>query len=185
MTPDEVAAAQRTLEGCQLHRGWIVGAYSQVEFLLGDLSLRAYELPAYAALKKPISMGVDNRMKDLRAVLALDGPMTPYRGLLETLLARLTRLERLRHFLSHGMLKYELAPEGVEFVCFRRYLPPEKKGVAKLVELVLRPHELEELKDNWNQFASAFVKLSMNIYLDLDLEMRGPVAERLTYDGSF
>lgn len=170
-----------TIEECQRLRGWLINAFAQIEFLLGDIPCRAWELAEFSKLKRPISMGVGNRLKDMRTLLKSGGSMAPFACELEPLLDRFERFENVRHFMTHGFCSFDFTPSGDAAMRFRRYVPPAKGGTAELLELYMRPQELRDAHDEWAALASSFVLTASLIYARLGLEEVGPVAERVVY----
>jgi len=169
------------IEDCQRLRGWLINSFAQVEFLLGDLPCRAWELPEYARMREPVSIVAKNRMKQTRALLEAPGPLAEYAERLLPLLDRFERYDQVRNFIAHGFCSFDLVPRTREMAMrFRQYVP--KKGAApELLELYLLPKELSDARDEWVRIAAGVVQACHEIYLRFGLEEGGPVAERVIY----
>ncbi|MGR4862977.1 hypothetical protein [Caulobacter sp. LARHSG274] len=169
------------IEECQQLRGWLINSFAQVEFLLGDIVCRAWELPEFVSLRRPIPMGVGNRLAALRELLEFGTSMDSFKGQIEIALTEFERFEEVRHFLTHGFCSFDVTGAGDAAMRFRRYIPPKKGGSSELLELYMLPQELRDAAGQWTTFANDFVALSSQVYAQFKLEDVGPSAKRVIY----
>ena len=104
-------------------RGAIVNAYAQVEFMLADLVARCRELPEYASEISKLPYGVDARVKAIKKLCAMAGPLNEFQRDLVPIADKLLELENDRHFLTHGFAICEHDKKGNVRLVLRRFVP--------------------------------------------------------------
>lgn len=120
----EIAQAHReAIERYQTLRGWIVGSYSQVEFLMADTIVRAQSIPDYDHLPKTPTFNVTKRVKRFRDLVESPGPISIHAEDLRGVVDRWERTEDIRHFLVHGFATFRWTRSGDMMMTFRRYMP--------------------------------------------------------------
>ena len=120
----DIAPAHReAIEQFQNLRGWIVGCYSQVEFLMADTIVRAQALPAYDHLPKTPTFNVTKRVRRFRDLIDCPGPISPHAADLRKVVEEWEKAETLRHFLVHGFATFRWTRSGDMMMTFRRYMP--------------------------------------------------------------
>lgn len=170
-----------TIEECQRLRGWLVNSFAQVEFLLGDLPCRAWELPEYVHMRGPVSIVAKNRLAQTRSLLEAPGPLAAYATRLLPVLDRFERNDRARNFLAHGFCSFDVVPRTGEMAMRFRCYVPRKGGEPELLELYMLPNELAAAREQWVGIAEQVIEACHEIYLRFGLEAVGPVAERVVY----
>lgn len=93
-------------------RGWIANSYSQVEYLLGDLILRLRSETIYAEHTQTLPHDASNRVRKIKAILAIDGPLSAFKTELEEVLSEISRRHQVRNLLAHGFCSYHFTPDG-------------------------------------------------------------------------
>jgi hypothetical protein len=76
------------IEEGQCLRGWISNAYTQKEFLLGDLARRCRAFPEYAAETATFTHSASKRIAKARRKLKKAGPLSPYAADLTSIVER-------------------------------------------------------------------------------------------------
>jgi hypothetical protein len=71
----------------------------------------------------------DSRIKAVRALFEVDGPLTPYREGIQPALDELLNFEELRHFIAHGLLIVTPMPPSDALLQYRLYRTT-KQGTA-------------------------------------------------------
>ena len=173
------------IEECQRLRGWLINSFAQIEFLIGDLPCRAWEIPEYAEMKQPVSIVAKNRMKQTRSLLEAPGPLASYAERLVPLLDRFERYDQARNFIAHGFCSFDFVPRTREVAMRFRCYVPRKGQPPELLELYMLPGELGAARDEWVPIAEQVVAICHEIYLRFGLENGGPVAERVVYRPDF
>jgi hypothetical protein len=154
-------------------RAWIMNGYSQLEFLLADLIVKARRFDEYADLNKlQLPFGIDNRIDRVRQLLAF-GPFHSFIDEVSPLMDRLLELEDTRHFFTHGFVQVHITKNGKELgLFFRRYTQPKKgdNGREGYVEMMVRPKEMAAAEARWKEFSQAAVQVFARLYIQLGLE---------------
>lgn len=95
-------------------RGMFINRYSGVEHAVAVLVTGALKHPAYASLGQP-PFGPAKKMKRLRAIVAVTGPVAPYQ--VKTFLDEFEKFEEYRHFMAHAMM----VPRSKSDITFKMY----------------------------------------------------------------
>lgn len=109
------------IEQAMQHRGWIANSYAQIEYLLGDLIGRCREFPDYAAHTGHVTHSAARRIKKVRAMLALGGPLDPFSENLAALLDDFEASDQVRNLLAHGFCTFHHTPTGDAGLTFRKF----------------------------------------------------------------
>lgn len=104
LASDQDEADIRTIH---LLRGAVITAYSMVEFLLADLYFRARCLEEYAHLPNKLPYKLETKIKKLKAVANLPGPISEFRQELHVAADGILQFEKIRHFMAHGLMVSE------------------------------------------------------------------------------
>lgn len=83
-------------------RSAILSCYSHAEQKITDLVMRCSARDEYRELQDKAPFTSGGRFKYLRKVLATDGPLTPFKGVVEGVLARYERGRDFRNLLAHA-----------------------------------------------------------------------------------
>jgi hypothetical protein len=128
------------------HRGWITNSFAQIEFLLGDLIVRCRAFPQYELHTQTVSHSAAKRVIKVRAILAIEGPMSPYADTLEPMLAAFSDSQEVRNLLAHGYCEFHHTPTGDAGFSFRKFDRAKAEGTgddAALLEKTFRLVDLE------------------------------------------
>lgn len=152
--------------------GYCLCSYGRVEYLIGDLVWHGRSMEEYANAAEgqfPISMAA--RIRCLTAMLAVEGPFSPWAEDLHLLMVRLEQLEEPRHLFVHGHTSFYYTPAGDAGMMFRTFLAPARGGgrPAEKYEGLVRPASLAEAKFAWTVFAATAQNVARDIYLTLEL----------------
>lgn len=132
------------------YRGWIANSFAQIEFLLGDLIVRCREFPQYELHTATISHSAAKRVTKVRAILAIEGPLSSFSDILEPLLTAFSENQGVRNLLAHGYCELHYTPTGdagLHFRKFDRTMADETGNDAALLEKTFRLVDLEYHRD--------------------------------------
>ena len=152
------------------HRGWIANSFAQVEFLLGDLIVRCRAFPEYAEHTQTVSHSASKRIAKVRAMLAIEGPLSPFAAALEPLLDGFAANQEVRNLLAHGYCEFHHTPTddaGVYFRKFERAKAEETGNDAALLEKTFRLIDLEYHRVQMIALADSAMDLVSNLHVGL------------------
>jgi hypothetical protein len=121
------------IEEMQRLRGWIANSYAQVEYLLGDMIIRAREWPVYDAQTKVFTHKVTKRISKVREMLELDGPFTPFAKELTAIIDRFDDRHETRNLLAHGFCELHWTKSGAAGFEFRKFHRQPDRDDARLI----------------------------------------------------
>ena len=107
-------------EGMRL-RGWIANSYAQIEYLLGDLIGRCREFPEYLPHTQTVTHSAARRIKKVRSMVALGGPLEPFGADLVALMDAFEQHDEIRNLLAHGFCTFHYTPTGDAGLMFRKF----------------------------------------------------------------
>jgi hypothetical protein len=128
------------------HRGWIANSFAQIEYLLGDLIVRARQFPNYNLHTQTVSHSAPQRIAKVRLILALEGPLVQFANRLGPLLDAFEQNQAIRNLLAHGYCEFHYTPTGDAGFYFRKFdrAKAEETGDdAALLEKTFRLIDLE------------------------------------------
>lgn len=140
-------------------RGRIVAPYSQVEFLLADMSVKL-------DLRFPYL--IKDRIKAVRRIAEREG-YEIYKEELDRLCAELLQYDELRTFMAHGFLTLTTDPKGNHQFEFLRY-QREGDGKFTLMSAKTMVSRLREAAHDITEYVGSAVKLFERIYREKKLE---------------
>src|SRR5262245_33042366 len=156
----EPTELQRSLvDEAMFLRGRIVTSYSQVEFLLADISVKL-------DLRFPYL--VKDRIRAVKRI-AERGGYEIYKGDLERMCDELLQYDDLRHFMAHGFMSLTTDKKGdhqFEFLRYRR----EADGKFTLMSSRTTVERLRQAVSDITQYVSNAVRLFERIYREQKLE---------------
>lgn len=114
---------QNAIHRIQMERGWIVGCYAQIEFMMADTIIRSQRLPEYDHLAKTPVFNVTKRVKRFRELVNSPGPINQDAESLLAVVDRWNASETVRHFLVHGFAIFRWTRAGDMLMTFRLYTP--------------------------------------------------------------
>jgi hypothetical protein len=162
----DAAESRQIVKQVQLLRGAYIGSYAQVEFLLADICVKAWDLPAYKHQHAKFPYRAESRVKAAIALFDCAGPFAQYRE--EVLFDELLRFEELRDFLAHGLLRIDTKKS--DFSLHLRMYKPERDGL-KIGTIDVPVIELADAVKQIVTFAHRFVTLFRRIYLEQKLQL--------------
>jgi hypothetical protein len=161
------AEIKKAVEQANLLRGAYIGSYAQVEFLLADICVKAWELPEYKHLRVKFPYKVESRVKAANALFAGDGPLAKYRKEVLGLFDELLRFEAFRDFMAHGLLRIDV--QRPNFHLHLRMYKPEKEGL-KIGTINISINDLANAVQQVVSFTHHFVTLLRRVYLEQNLQ---------------
>lgn len=171
-------AHKEAIERFQTLRGWIVGSYAQIEFMMADTIVRSQSLADYEHLPKTATFNVTKRAKRFRQLLESEGAIGQDRVALLDVLNRWEASEEIRHFLVHGFAIFRWTRAGDMLMTFRRYMP-DLDETDPFREMHFRLDTLQRLRDQLAEEANQAVGLFEGMHDRLgwkgpaDMPMRG------------
>jgi len=140
-------------------RGRIVTSYSQVEFLLADISVKL-------DLKFPYL--IKDRIKAVRSILERDG-YNNYKVDLANVCDELLQYDEMRNFMAHRFLTLTTDRQDNHLLEFRLY-QRDGQGTFNLVTIQTTVPILRGVADQITEYVSHAVQLFGRIYLEHKLE---------------
>ncbi|MCA0903748.1 hypothetical protein [Qipengyuania aquimaris] len=158
---------QTAIEHGQNARGWILNGYAQVEYLLGDIIVKANEMVEYAAVQGRLPHRVEKRIAKVRELLVLEGYFSQHSEEIEWIIGAFEQSQETRHLLAHGFCSAYHTPDGDFGLEFRKW---HRDGDAdsemiKMFRLV----DLDYERDQFTHVAQRAVTLVSLIHHDLGL----------------
>jgi hypothetical protein len=151
---------QRSLvDEAMLLRGRIVASYSQVEFLLADISVKL-------DLRFPYL--VKDRIKAVKRIAERNG-YEVYKEDLDRMCDELLRYEELRHFMAHGFMSLTTDKKDNHQFEFLRY-QREGDGKFTLTSAQTTVAHLRQAAGDITEYVSNAVRLFERIYREQKLE---------------
>ncbi|WP_374612857.1 hypothetical protein [Sphingorhabdus sp.] len=165
LPPEHVQIAT---EEAQRLRGWIANGYAQVEYLLGDIIVRAFEMPEYAELVVRLPHKITNRIELIEKILEVEGFFTPFsdeiRGIIESFILR----HEIRNILAHGFCTILHTPNEEVGFEFRKWHRDEEQGDVEIIRVYRLVH-LEYEKAQLIDVSQRALQLSYEIHHALGL----------------
>jgi hypothetical protein len=140
-------------------RGRIVASYSQVEFLLANISVKL-------DLRFPYL--IKDRIKAVKRIAEREG-YEVYKVELDRMCDELLQYDELRTFMAHGFLTLTMDKKENHQFEFLRY-QREGKGKFTLMSAKTTAPRLREAADDITKYVSSSVKLFERIYREKKLE---------------
>jgi hypothetical protein len=110
-------AHKKAINECFRCRGMLISSYAHVEFLLGDLCLKSWQLAPYRSLANRLPYKANTRERAVSAILSVEnGPLFEFRRSAEPLLKRWRESESDRNMMAHGLMTLEWMKNGEIFV---------------------------------------------------------------------
>jgi hypothetical protein len=150
-------------------RGNIITSYAHIEFLLADICLKAWQLGEYAHLAGPFPYKIESRIRAVRALLEIDGPLKAYREGIQPALDTLLDFEERRHFIAHGLLIVTPMPPSDAMLEYRLYRTT-KQGTA-IAFFETSASDLQDVALKIGTLQHEMLMTFERIYSDLGLEL--------------
>jgi hypothetical protein len=112
------AHLQSAIDEGQRLKGWIANGYAQVEYLLGEIIVRANEMPEYDAIRVRLPHRPEKRIAQVRKIIEAAGFFAQFRDEVEWLIGAFESNQATRHLLLHGFCTAYHTPNddfGLEF----------------------------------------------------------------------
>lgn len=155
------------IEQATLERGWISNSYAQVEYLLGDLILRCRQFPEYATQTATFTHSASKRVRKVRAILNIDGPLNPYIEQITNILDAFDTNHDIRNLLAHGFCEFHHTPAGDAGLYFRKFQRdnvPEGQNVDILTQRTFRLIDLQYHKGQMIHQSQQALEIFLGIY---------------------
>ena len=131
-----------SIEATLLYRGAIVAAWANVETSLIEVAIRASKHGAYSDHRGAYPSKLKTRIRYLREILVLPGPLQPFRTLGEAILNRYAAGAELRNMMAHARMTvlptwgatfygFQAASEREIIYQTRRMTEPQLEALAK------------------------------------------------------
>lgn len=140
-------------EGMRL-RGWIANSYAQIEYLLGDLIGRCREFPEYLPHTQTVTHSAARRIKKVRSMVALGGPLEPFGADLVALMDAFEQHDEIRNLLAHGFCTFHYTPTGDAGLMFRKFDRDAATETDDDFALIERTFRLADLQYHREQFVA-------------------------------
>lgn len=140
------------IEEATHHRGWISNSYAQVEFLLGYLILRCREYSQYKAQTSTFTHSAPKRVAKVRAMLRIDGPLTPHTLDLTEVVDAFDANHPVRNLLAHGFCEFNFTAAGDAGLLFRKFERGDVERGEKADILVQRTFRLIDIRSHRERF---------------------------------
>lgn len=156
------------IEDSARSRGWIVNLYAHLEFMLADLALKVEPSDAYAAVPKGLPFRFDSRVARLEALLAIEGPLSPWADILRQIAHNAIAVQNTRHLMTHGLGQVHVV-DGVVHLHLRRF-DPVPGDPHRVISAQFQAGDLQEMETIAKNVSQAAMETFREIYLALDLE---------------
>ena len=163
ISQEEQAIAILEIEEGQRLRGWITNSYAQIEFLLGDLILRCRVFSEYADCTATLPHGAPDRVKRVRRILAVQGPISVFANDLNSIIDHFENGHDTRNLLAHGFCEYLVTPEGDSGLQFQKWHRSPVRQDARLIRC-FRLADLQTEKESFSALASDAMHLFYRIH---------------------
>ncbi|TQF27429.1 hypothetical protein UNPF46_30660 [Bradyrhizobium sp. UNPF46] len=140
-------------------RGRIIASYSQVEFLLADISVK---------LDLRFPYRIQDRIKAAKRIADREG-YGAYKAELEAICDQLLVYDEIRHFMAHGFLTLTTDRKGNHQFEFLRY-EREGEGKFNLLQGKTEVTRLRAAADDITEYTGRAIELFRRIYLENGLE---------------
>lgn len=100
LSTEASAFIQRVIDA----RGATISSYAQVEWYLAKLILEGKEYDQYRQIDLSFSQDAKTRADKIKAMLKVDGPLSPYADKLTKAMDDVLAYEELRNYAAHGLL---------------------------------------------------------------------------------
>lgn len=151
-------------------RGWCIGGYAQVEFIMADFAVKVGRLAGYEDLATPFPMNFATRLKRVRSIADRQGVLSPYAEPLRSLADAIESWEQQRHFFTHGWMDV-LVSRPSDTITFRlRRFTPTKADDAAVTLMDFTLADIESAGTQLANLADMALKLFDDIYAEHGLE---------------
>ena len=164
MTEDEIKAS---IEDGQRLKGWIANGYAQVEYLLGDIIVRANDMPDYAHLATRLPHRPEKRIAKVKQILGVNGFFSAYKDDIAWIIEAFEYHQPTRHLLLHGFCAAYHTPAGDFGLQFRKWHRDGDNDteIVKTYRLI----DLEYERSQFTHVAERALALSFQIHSKLGL----------------
>jgi hypothetical protein len=147
------------VDECNYLRGRIVTSYSQVEFILADISV-------ILDLKFPYL--ISKRIKAAKEIAETPG-YEAYREELHTVCDGLSEFDEIRVFMAHGWVSAELGKNGTNIIEFLRY-ERTGEGQFNLMRGGTNVERLRQAAEDITEYTERTLRLFRKIHAEKGLE---------------
>ena len=150
-------------------RGSIITSYAQVEHLLADIFLRCQPMPDYNSLPAKFPFKLATRIKLVRQMVGMPGPLAIYGERFESVISRLLEFEEIRHFMAHGLLHVKTRKDEWHELVYRMY---RQKDNIEEGQMVTDLTQLDFAAREVGKYSTQAVSLFRDVYLEHKIEAR-------------
>lgn len=155
-------------EEAQRLRGWVANGYAQVEYLLGDIIMKAQTRPEYSDLQGRLPHGAPRRIREVEKILDIEGFFSAFEEEIRWLLEAFKLHHETRNLLAHGFCSiYHTPAQEVGFE-FRKWHRDEENGDVEITK-IFQLTELEYEKTQLVEVSSRALDLSRKMHEGLGL----------------
>jgi hypothetical protein len=163
--PDHVIDAVE--EGFRL-RGRISNGYAQIEYLLGDIIMKAYDMPEYNHLKARLPNQTGRLIDIVNKILVIKGFFSQYKDDINFIIGGLEFSKQVRDLLAHGYCSIIHDKKGVIVFQFRKWHRDENGNDTEIIR-DFQMIDLEYQKAQIVRVSSRALDLSHSIHKALGL----------------
>ena len=148
--------------------GAIVASYAHVEFLLGDLCMKAWYTAEYSHLREKFPYRLQARIRSARDLFSSDGPLGRYASEVEGVFERLATYEDYRHFMAHGLCI--VTPTAMPMIQLRLWRPTKEGAEEGTIDLTI-----EQMRENATEitaYCNQVIRLLHKVYTEQNSKFR-------------
>jgi hypothetical protein len=150
-------------------RGNIITSYAHIEFMLADICLKAWQMGQYQHLAGTFPYKTDSRIRTVRTLFEVEGPLKQYREGIQPALDKLLSFEELRHFVAHGLLIVTPMPPDDAMLQYRLYRTT--KGGTAIAFFETSASDLGDVALEIGTLLNKMLTTFRRIYFDLGFEL--------------
>jgi hypothetical protein len=151
----------------QALRGWISNGYAQVEYFLGDIIVRSWEMPEYVGTVERLPHRVERRIAKVHEIIAIEGFFSQFSDEIVWIIDGFSDHHQTRNLLAHGFCTVYHTPDGDFGLEFRKWHRDGNQDTE--IREVFRLIHLEYLKAQLIQISERALALSLAIHNELGL----------------
>ena len=155
-------------------RGRFLNAYAQTEYLVLDILTKIKPIIQYTALTNKFPSSTLSRIRTLKKVLSVDGPLKNYSSTFSKMMNLLEDNSEIRHYLAHGFSKITFSKKDYIGVELRRF-NPKAVNPWKPDLLIYSFDDYQEAVLTISKIAAEVLKECRVIYDEMNLEVSGHV----------
>ena len=128
------------IEDVQRVRGWIISAYSQIEYFLGDIITKSMSMNEYNQHSSRLPHGAPKRIRRVRKILETEGFYSRFSTEIGEILDEFSSHHEVRNLLAHGYVRINHDKEHNILCTFRKWHRDENGADTELIETFFPIH---------------------------------------------